>query len=87
MSLWILLLAGVLKASATCCIEGCRLRMGLEMVRMWFLTARFLLSRGDGIVAQETTGEQHPLSLHMETFTHAASRRQEYDCSRPDSRI
>lgn len=38
---------------------------------MWFLTARSLPSSGeDGTVAQETTGEQHSLSLHMETFTH-----------------
>lgn len=71
MSLWILPVAGVPKAAATHGIVGCRVRMGVEMVRMWFLTARFLLSSGgDGTVAQETTGEQHPLSLHMETFTH-----------------
>lgn len=44
---------------------------GPDVVRMWFLTARSVLSSGgDGTVAQETTGEQHSLSLHMETFTH-----------------
>lgn len=70
-SLWILPVAGVPKAAATHSIVGCRVRMGAEMVRMWFLTARSLLSSGgDGTVAQETTGEQHSLSLHMETFTH-----------------
>lgn len=59
------------KAAATLCVGGCRIWMGAEMVRMWFLTARSLLSSGgDGTVAQETTGERHSLSLHMETFTH-----------------
>lgn len=71
MSLWILLVAGVPKAPATHCTMGCRVKMGVETVRMRFLTARSLLSSGgDGTVAQETTGEQHSLSLHMETFTH-----------------
>lgn len=71
MSLRILLVAGVPKAPATHCTVGCGVKMGVETVRMWFLTARSLLSSGgDGTVAQETTGEQHSLSLHMETFTH-----------------
>lgn len=70
-SLWILLVAGVPKAPATHCTVGCRVKMGVETVRMWFLTARSLPSSGgDGTVAQETAGEQHSLSLHMETFTH-----------------
>ena len=71
MSLWILPVAGVPKAAATHGIVGCRVRMWAELVRMWFLTARCLLSSGgDGTVAQETTGGRHSLSLHMETFTH-----------------
>lgn len=72
MSLWIRLVTGVPKAAAVhCVIVSYRVRMEVEMVRVWFLTARSLLSSGgDGTVAQETTGEQHSQSLHMETFTH-----------------